>query len=559
MSANNPGSYTGDFLEYIGVAALDCRLVPVWSDNSETADTNAATADDNDYFVDRLIVTGGVCNTPPTVDAGGPYTTSEGTNVTVSATGSDANGDTITYAWDLDNNGTFETPGQSVTFDNVGQDGSFTIAVRADDGRPGGTATDTATVTVTNVAPTVTIGNNGPVSENTAVTVSGVVSDAGFQETPLTATIDWGDGSGTQPLAGTVESDRPFKTITYSVTHTYGDDGTFTVSVCAADDDTTGNCNSTSVTVTNTLPTAVIDETGTVLVNGVPTFVAHAGVTVPFEADSFDPGSDDRTTTWDWGDGAPSPDSTELSLNDVLFNPDPDPSPTINPRTVTDDEPHAFGDACFYTVTFGAADDDGGSASDTVKVIIAGNESSPRDAGYWQTQYRPRPTAFTEARRQCYLAIAGFMSNVFNEVRNAGTVPAAFDVLKVSQKTETAIEQLDRQTPDRLAELRQRRLRPHRARRHRWKRQRGHAVRDGDGDRRGDSPQPGVDRRATARPARHPSAHQQELARSVEGRLWRPSTPRSAWRAGLIDELRLLRHPASRSRVACVVLIIAVQ
>ena len=100
-----------------------------------------------------MIVTGGVCNTPPTVDAGGPYTTSEGTNVTVSATGSDANGDTITYAWDLDNNGTFETPGQSVTFDNVGQDGSFTIAVRADDGRPGGAATDTATVKVTNVAP----------------------------------------------------------------------------------------------------------------------------------------------------------------------------------------------------------------------------------------------------------------------------------------------------------------------------------------------------------------------------------------------------------------------
>jgi hypothetical protein len=445
MSANNPGSYTGDFLEYIGVAALDCQLVPVWSDNSETADTNPATADDNDYFVDRLIVTGGLCNTPPTVDAGGPYTTSEGTNVTVSATGSDVNGDTITYAWDLDNNGTFETPGQSVTFDNVGQDGTFTIAVRADDGRPGGTATDTATVTVTNVAPTVTIANNGPKSENTAVTVSGVVSDAGFLETPLTASIDWGDGTGPQPLSGTVESDRPFKTITYSALHTYGDDGTFTVTVCAADDDTTGNCNTTSVTITNTNPTAVIDESGTVLVNGIPTFVAHAGVTVPFEADSFDPGSDDRTTTWDWGDGAPSPDSTELSLNNVLFNPDPDPSPTINPRTVTDDEPHAFGEACFYTVTFGSADDDGGSASDTVKVIVAGNASLQRNAGYWQTQYRPRPTSFTEARRQCYLAIAGFMSSVFNEVRNAGTVPAAFEVLKVSQKAETAKEQLDRQ------------------------------------------------------------------------------------------------------------------
>ena len=35
---------------------------------------------------------------------------------TVSATGSQPDGQTPTYRWDLDGNGTFETPGQSVTF-----------------------------------------------------------------------------------------------------------------------------------------------------------------------------------------------------------------------------------------------------------------------------------------------------------------------------------------------------------------------------------------------------------------------------------------------------------
>ena len=47
----------------------------------------------------------------PVVDAGGPYAVDEGGSVTVAATGSDPDGDAITYAWDLDNNGTFETAG----------------------------------------------------------------------------------------------------------------------------------------------------------------------------------------------------------------------------------------------------------------------------------------------------------------------------------------------------------------------------------------------------------------------------------------------------------------
>ena len=112
---------------------------------------------------------------------------------------------------------------------------------------------------------------------------------------------------------------------------------------------------------------------------------------------------------------------------------------------MTDSEPHAFGDACFYTVTFAAFDDDGGSASDTVKVIITGNESKDRSVGYWQTQYQPRPTALPEARRLCYLAIVGFMSTVFNEARDASTVAAAYDVMQLQQNGGSELQKLDRQ------------------------------------------------------------------------------------------------------------------
>jgi hypothetical protein len=81
----------------------------------------------------------------------------EGSSVTVTAIGSDPENGPLTYAWDLDNNSSFETPGQSVTFSAADIDGpaSRTIQVQVtDDG--GLTATDQATINVLNVAPTAT-------------------------------------------------------------------------------------------------------------------------------------------------------------------------------------------------------------------------------------------------------------------------------------------------------------------------------------------------------------------------------------------------------------------
>ncbi len=74
-------------------------------------------------------------NLPPIANAGGPYTVNEGGSVTVAASGSDVEGGPLTFAWDLDNNGSFETPGQSVTFSAAGLDGpsSRTIKVRVTD------------------------------------------------------------------------------------------------------------------------------------------------------------------------------------------------------------------------------------------------------------------------------------------------------------------------------------------------------------------------------------------------------------------------------------------
>ncbi len=88
-------------------------------------------------------------NAPPTVDAGGPYVVVEGGSVTVSATGTDPDGDALTYAWDLDGNGTFEKPGASFVFSAAGIQApatrTFSVQVTDPDGATG---TDTATVSV---------------------------------------------------------------------------------------------------------------------------------------------------------------------------------------------------------------------------------------------------------------------------------------------------------------------------------------------------------------------------------------------------------------------------
>lgn len=383
-------------------------------------------------------------NQAPVASAGGPYTTPEGTDVGLTAAGSsDPDNDTLTYAWDLDNDGQYDdSTSQTPTFTNVGDNAVFTVGVQVTDSF-GDSSTASTTVTVTNVDPSViNVTQDGPKPENdgTGVTVTATVTDPGWLDT-LTATIDWGDGAGPQAVSGTLENTRPNATLALSSSHDYGDNGVFSVTVCGADDDGGSGCATPiSITITNVEPTVAIDESGTILINGVPTVISQAGASVPLNGRSTDPGSDDLTMSWDWNDGSPVT-STPYLVNPP--NPDPFPSPTVQPRDVTDSKSHAFA-ACLYDVKLTSADDDTGSTSSTVKVLIVGTATSRFSVGYWLRQYSGKPTDFTNATLLCYLKIARYVSLVFDEKRPLSTVQQAQDVLKAGGGT-SAATQLDRQ------------------------------------------------------------------------------------------------------------------
>src|SRR5205807_4378625 len=85
-------------------------------------------------------------------------------------------------------------------------------------------------VTVNNVPPTVDSGRDARIHEGATLARSGSFTDPGIQDT-WTATVDYGDGSGVQPLAL-----NPAQRFT--LRHKYDRAGVFPVTVTVQDDDT---------------------------------------------------------------------------------------------------------------------------------------------------------------------------------------------------------------------------------------------------------------------------------------------------------------------------------
>ncbi len=393
-----------------------------------TYTTNAAGTTTN--TTPRLDLLGALqsANAAPVVTAdAAAVMVDEGSQATNTGTATDADGTITALTASI---GTVTPSGSTWSWSYTPPDGpaDLTVTITATDDR-GETGETSFSLHVDNVAPAVVVDTVTAADENDVVTLAAHFADPGVNDTH-TASVDWGDGTVT---AATVTG------TSVEATHVYGDDGSFPVTLTVTDNDGGAGSDTGTATVANVAPTAEITGPPTTSWNGQDIVFGTAGDPVAFEARGTDPGSDDLVFAWDYGDGA-------TASHTSLVNPpavDGDPSPSIQPRDVTDAAPHTYAIACAATTGVEVSDDDGGSASDDVQVVILGTSTDAGTLGVWQTDYRDKRSALhTVDEKLCLLSVVRVLSAVFDEKVPLTTIPQAVSALWPKQ-TKNAENQFD--------------------------------------------------------------------------------------------------------------------
>ena len=232
--------------------------------------TSHVVDEDGTYATNSIGVS--VAPPPPVADAGSHYSVNEGAWLTLSASGSTGTG--LTYAWDLDGDGIYgETGGAagrgaetglSPVFSAAGLDGpgTFVVGLRVTD-LLGRISTTSTTITINNVAPTLTVSGAPTGTQGADYTLSFSSSDPGI-DTITNWTINWGDGT----TSGIAVSNG-----VASATHQYSA-GIWTISSGAADEDGSYTITPMQVNIAHGAPTAdagsgyAVAEGGSVTLSG---------------------------------------------------------------------------------------------------------------------------------------------------------------------------------------------------------------------------------------------------------------------------------------------------
>ena len=187
--------------------------------------------------VHELMVT--ISNVAPTVNAGADQTVDEGSVVSFSGGFTDPGDDTHTIEWSF-GDGSPAVTGTLTPTHVYADDGIYTVTLTVTDD-DGGTNSDTLTVTVENVAPSITslfTSQSNPqfiLSDVHEISFTVEFTDPGWLDTHV-ALWDYGDGT-VVPGCVTEENLFPDSTGTVTGTHTYAAPGSYTVKLTVTDDD----------------------------------------------------------------------------------------------------------------------------------------------------------------------------------------------------------------------------------------------------------------------------------------------------------------------------------
>jgi DNA/RNA endonuclease G (NUC1) len=257
---------------------------------------------------------------PPLGAINGPFSANEGSSVSMSGAGStDPNGTVVSYAWTFGDGGTATGANVSHVYTN---NGTYTVILTVTD-NDGLTNVVTTTATIANVAPSIAFIPGGTRPVGSLFTASSSFTDPG--DDTWTATVNYGDGTGTQPLA-LVGKD-------FTISHAWATPGNHEITVTISDGTTTSS-RSGLVTVM-ALPVANIASpiTG---IEGSAVTMSGAGST---DADGFI-----VNYAWTFGDGGTG---TGVSVS------------------------HTYAAAGAYVVTLTVRDDHGNESTTSTTAIIS--------------------------------------------------------------------------------------------------------------------------------------------------------------------------------------------
>jgi len=284
---------------------------------------------ETDFVIANVNVEGPDCpsttNSAPVIDTLGTFSGNEGSDIALTATAHDPDGDPLTYSWAVDTTGGDSgiscpitdadntNAAASVKCNDDSNAGTFKVTLSVSDDHGHTTAQD-STLDAENVAPSFNSGKPAFAATTVTcasnnVTLNFAYTDRGSNDTQ-TASIDWGDGNTSNLTAA--------QTATGSASHTYNSGGPYNATVNVTDDDngSTGDTNSTNSLVVQYNLSGILQPINDTR-NGQAESLFKYGSTIPVKVEVTDcslshPSDLVLKVTWKQGTGQTPPGVEEV-------------------------------------------------------------------------------------------------------------------------------------------------------------------------------------------------------------------------------------------------------